>query len=152
MAEAMSDHAARLERVEAARGVAEALDDAALGRLLRDGRDGWGRACRATVSAHRVFAKAVPVTDVEYRAGLSTDNLYEIPSYLNYPFGSPGLGAGRELAFAQTSTGQSSSTCTTSPPAPARAGTSTHNSTTLAWPTCSTELPAPTPGDKQQRS
>jgi hypothetical protein len=35
----------------------------------------------------------------------STRNAYGIPSHLNYPFGSPGLGVGRELQFAIKASG-----------------------------------------------
>lgn len=95
----------RLDRAEAARGVVGRLDDETLGGLLRDFANGWGRTVRVAVERHLLFVKAVPLTDDEVRAGVTTANLYEIPTYLNYPFGSPGLGAGRELAFARRSTG-----------------------------------------------
>ena len=102
---AAADRRLRLDRAEAARGVVGRLDDEALGGLLRDFANGWGRTVRVAVERHLLFVKAVPLTDDEVRAGVTTANLYDIPSYLNYPFGSPGLGAGRELAFARRSTG-----------------------------------------------
>jgi hypothetical protein len=77
------------------------LDDEALGQLLRDGQEGWGVARRVTVFGHAVF---VPVTHEERCANLTTANVYGTPTYLNYPFGSPGVAVGRELAFARTST------------------------------------------------
>lgn len=83
----------------------EALDDAALALLLDGGANGWGQALRTTLGGHRLFVKAVPVTDRERRSNLTTANLYDLPPYLNYPFGSPGIGVGRELAFARTSSG-----------------------------------------------
>ena len=61
---------------------------------------GWGTTRVVSVGPSAVFAKTVPVTKAE-RADLdSTRNLYDLPAYLNYPFGSPGLGIGRELASA----------------------------------------------------
>src|SRR5215213_10273715 len=101
---AAADRRLRLDRAEAARGVVGPLDDQALGGLLRDSANGWGRTVRVAVEGHPLFVKAVPVTDDEVREGVTTASLYDIPTYLNYPFGSPGVGAGREVAFARRST------------------------------------------------
>jgi hypothetical protein len=85
----------------------EALDDEELAELVVGTRlaAGWGAAHQISLGGTRVFAKRIPVTEVE-RADLeSTRNVYGIPSYLNYPFGSPGLGVGRELQFAIKASG-----------------------------------------------
>lgn len=95
----------RLDHAERARVVVNSLDDGALAGLLNDANEGWGMARRTAVAGHPVFVKAIPVTDLEAESGLTTANLYGIPSYLNYPFGSPGVAVGRELAFAVRSTG-----------------------------------------------
>ena len=65
---------------------------------------GWGLSTRVEVDGCPLFVKAVPVTERELDAGLPTTNLYGIPPSFNYPFGSPGLSVGRELAFARQST------------------------------------------------
>ena len=44
-----------------------------------------------------MFVKRVPVTDLEYENMFSTRNLYDIPTYYNYGFGSAGFGVYREL-------------------------------------------------------
>ena len=93
-----------MDRARAARTAVSELGDEALGRLLLDGQQGWGLARRVTVCGCPAFIKAVPVTDEERRANLTTANLFGIPPYLNYPFGSPGVAAGRERAFARRST------------------------------------------------
>ena len=67
-------------------------------------RTGWGLSTRVEVDGCPLFVKAVPVTERELDAGLPTTNLYGIPPSFNYPFGSPGLSVGRELAFARHST------------------------------------------------
>jgi hypothetical protein len=65
---------------------------------------GWGLSTRVEVDGCPLFVKSVPVTERELDAGLPTTNLYGIPPSFNYPFGSPGLSVGRELAFARQST------------------------------------------------
>lgn len=96
--------AARLDRADEARRAVAGASDAELVGLLADAQTGWGRSRRVHAVGHELFVKAVPVTDLELEHGLGTANVYGIPPYLNYPFGSPGLGAGRELAFARRST------------------------------------------------
>ena len=61
---------------------------------------GWGAANRISLDGAWVFAKRIPVTERERADLASTRNAYGIPPYLNYPFGSPGMGVGRELQFA----------------------------------------------------
>lgn len=45
----------------------------------------------------KVFVKRVPVTKIEYENQFSTKNLYNLPTYCNYGFGSTGFGIFREL-------------------------------------------------------
>ncbi|MEV7891791.1 protein kinase family protein [Streptomyces sp. NPDC002817] len=59
-----------------------------------------GRAALVEVDGRRVFVKRVPLTDLERRPEniRSTANLFQVPPYVHYGIGSPGLGAWRELA------------------------------------------------------
>jgi hypothetical protein len=95
---------ARLARAAAARRAVDALDGEALGQLMAGASSGWGLSTRVEVDSCPLFIKAVPVTERELEAGLPTTNLYGIPPSFNYPFGSPGVSVGRELAFARRST------------------------------------------------
>jgi hypothetical protein len=95
---------ARLTRAVAARRAVDALDDDAVGQLLAGASSGWGLSSRVEVDGCPLFIKAVPVTARELDFGLPTTNLYGIPPSFNYPYGSPGLSVGRELAFARLST------------------------------------------------
>jgi hypothetical protein len=45
-----------------------------------------------------VFAKRVPVTDLEWARPQCTANLFDLPMYCQYGIGGPGFGAWRELA------------------------------------------------------
>ncbi len=45
-----------------------------------------------------VFAKRIPLTDLELAHPGSTANLFDMPAFCHYGIGSPGLGAWRELA------------------------------------------------------
>jgi hypothetical protein len=97
-------------RVAACRALSarfEALDNQELAGLVTGTRlaSGWGAAHQISLDGTPVFAKRIPVTDVEREDLESTRNAYGIPSYLNYPFGSPGLGVGRELRFAVKASG-----------------------------------------------
>ena len=100
----MDSRDARLARAVAARRAVDALDGEALGHLLTTASSGWGLSTRVEVDGCPLFVKAVPVTERELDAGLPTTNLYGIPPSFNYPFGSPGLSVGRELAFARQTT------------------------------------------------
>ena len=105
--EMMGDGTATAERVAKAsidRGVFERLTDDDLASLVDDPLPGWGATERVAVDGTRAFIKRVPVTTVELESGGSTANLYGIPTYLNYPYGSPGLGVARELQFALKAT------------------------------------------------
>lgn len=98
------ERSARLSRAAAVRRQLDGFSDATISGLLNGASPGWGRSRRVVVDGVPVFVKSIPVTDLELDAGLGTSNIYAIPSYLNYPFGSPGLGAGRELSFALKTT------------------------------------------------
>jgi hypothetical protein len=92
-------------RVAACRALSQrfaSLDDEELAALVVGTRlsSGWGAAHQIALDGTRFLAKRIPVTEVERADLKSTRNPYGIPSYLNYPFGSPGLGVGRELQFA----------------------------------------------------
>ena len=58
----------------------------------------WGTDHVLSIGRSKVFVKRVPVTDLEYDNLFSTKNLYDLPTYYNYGFGSAGLGVFRELA------------------------------------------------------
>ena len=67
-------------------------------QVLGSGIGGASALCE--VAGALVFAKRVPLTDVERRAEnvMSTANLYGLPSFCQYGLGSPSFGAWRELA------------------------------------------------------
>lgn len=103
----MGDGAAIAERLAKAsidRNAIERLSDDDLASLVDAPAPGWGKTERVAVDGTRVFVKRVPVTMVELDSGGSTANLYGIPTYLNYPYGSPGVGVARELQFALKAT------------------------------------------------
>ncbi|MBE9157778.1 hypothetical protein IQ265_13225 [Nodosilinea sp. LEGE 06152] len=58
---------------------------------------GWGTNQTLTFGKSQVFAKRIPVTDLEYKNLFSTKNLYNLPTHCNYGLGSTGLGVFREL-------------------------------------------------------
>ncbi|MEO7397087.1 MAG: hypothetical protein ABIW84_00830 [Ilumatobacteraceae bacterium] len=111
-----SDFDERLERTGETRRAFEGLPDDDLRQLLSDAATGWGATRRVKIAGQPAFIKRVPVTALERANAWSTANLYEIPPYLNYPFGSPGMGVGRELHFARKATGWvEGGTCTAFP-------------------------------------
>lgn len=78
------------------------LDNAQLHSLFDDSdsstsSSGWGINHTFVLGQSKVFAKRVPVTDIEYDNLFSTRNLYDLPTYCNYGFGSTGFGVFREL-------------------------------------------------------
>lgn len=80
------------------RQLAESLEQA---QVLGSGIG--GTSVLLTVDGVPVFAKRIPLTDLERRAGnvMSTANLFGLPPFCHYgiaAFGSPGFGAWRELA------------------------------------------------------
>ena len=58
---------------------------------------GWGVNHTIVLGESKVFVKRVPVTKIEYENQFSTRNLYNLPTYCNYGFGSTGFGIFREL-------------------------------------------------------
>lgn len=78
------------------------LDNAQLHSLFDDSdsstsSSGWGINHTLVLGQSKVFAKRVPVTDIEYDNLFSTRNLYDLPTYCSYGFGSTGFGVFREL-------------------------------------------------------
>ena len=95
------------ERLAAYADVSHALtglSDDQLAELLARGQmlgSGIGGATVALdVEGIRVFAKKIPLTDIEMLPGnrSATANLFELPTFYQYPMGSAGFGAWRELA------------------------------------------------------
>ncbi len=58
---------------------------------------GWGQNHTIVLGESKVFVKRVPVTNIEFDNQFSTRNLYALPTYCNYGFGSTGFGVFREL-------------------------------------------------------
>jgi hypothetical protein len=58
---------------------------------------GWGTHHAITLGQSKVFVKRIPVTNIEFDNLFSTRNLYDLPTYFNYGFGSTGFGVFREL-------------------------------------------------------
>lgn len=77
------------------------LDNAQLHSLFdnqsNESSTGWGMNHTIVVGESKVFVKRVPVTNIEYDNLFSTRNLYDLPTYCNYGFGSTGFGVFREL-------------------------------------------------------
>ncbi|HZP52972.1 hypothetical protein [Actinocrinis sp.] len=95
------------ERLAAHRVVATALavkSDAELAELLAGGRSQGagigGSAVALEVAGVTVFAKSIPLTDLELRSEnhRSTADLFGLPTFYQYPMGSTGFSAWRELA------------------------------------------------------
>jgi hypothetical protein len=78
------------------------LDNAQLCSLfanseLNESSTGWGQNHAIILGESKVFVKRVPVTNLEFDNQFSTRNLYDLPTYCNYGFGSTGFGVFREL-------------------------------------------------------
>ncbi|OUL20850.1 hypothetical protein BV378_28620 [Nostoc sp. RF31YmG] len=78
------------------------LDNAQLRSLfgnseLNESSTGWGMNHTIVLGESKVFVKRVPVTNIEFDNLFSTRNLYDLPTYCNYGFGSTGFGVFREL-------------------------------------------------------
>jgi hypothetical protein len=58
---------------------------------------GWGSSHIIDFGQSKIFVKRIPVTNLEYDNLFSTRNLYELPTFCNYGFGSTGFGIFREL-------------------------------------------------------
>lgn len=59
--------------------------------------NGWGSSHVIDFGQSKVFVKRIPVTNLEYDNLFSTRNLYDLPTFCNYGFGSTGFGIFREL-------------------------------------------------------
>jgi hypothetical protein len=75
------------------------IDNAQLHSLFdtSETHTGWGTNHIIDIGQAKIFVKRIPVTNIEYDNMFSTKNLYELPTYYNYGFGSAGLGVFREL-------------------------------------------------------
>jgi hypothetical protein len=78
------------------------LDNAQLRSLLANSESnesstGWGMNHVIVLGQSKVFVKRVPVTSIEFDNLFCTRNLYDLPTYCNYGFGSTGFGVFREL-------------------------------------------------------
>jgi hypothetical protein len=58
---------------------------------------GWGMNHTLDLGQSQIFVKRLPVTNIEFDNQFSTRNLYNLPTYCNYGFGSTGFGVFREL-------------------------------------------------------
>jgi hypothetical protein len=96
------DRRARLARHAAMSARLASLDDDRLTALLAAapaGRAGIaGPSTTVTVDGVPVFAKQVPLTDLEREHPGSTANLFDLPTVYQYGLGSAGFGVARELA------------------------------------------------------
>ena len=97
-------HDARLATYAATATALSLLSDRHLGELLaaarRVGSGIGGSTAELDVEGVRVFVKKVPLTELEQRSEhvMSTANLFGLPAFYQYPLGSAGFGAWRELA------------------------------------------------------
>jgi hypothetical protein len=78
------------------------LDNAQLHSLFdhsesNESSTGWGMHHTIVLGQSEVFVKRIPVTNIEFDNLFSTKNLYDLPTYCNYGFGSTGFGVFREL-------------------------------------------------------
>jgi len=53
----------------------------------------------AKISGYDVFMKKIPLTTLEYNNIFDTSNLYNLPTFYNYPIGSAGINCFRELSM-----------------------------------------------------
>ena len=61
------------------------------------GQIGWGTSQTLTLEGTPIFIKRIPVTEIEYAQMFSTQNIYDLPTFYQYGFGSVGMGIFREL-------------------------------------------------------
>jgi hypothetical protein len=66
-------------------------------RESNESSTGWGSSHIIDIGKSKVFVKRIPVTNLEYDNLFSTKNLYDLPTFCNYGFGSIGFGIFREL-------------------------------------------------------
>lgn len=92
----------RRERRERAAAVLASRDAGELAALVESGQESGvgvgGGSTRLTVDGVPVFAKRIPLTDLERDHPRSTANLFDLPAFCQYGIGSPGFTAWRELA------------------------------------------------------
>lgn len=97
-------HDARLATYAATATALHLLSDRRLGDLLAAARPAGsgigGSTAELDVEGVRVFVKRIPLTELERRGEhvMSTANLFGLPGFYQYPLGSAGFGAWRELA------------------------------------------------------
>lgn len=97
-------HDARLATYAATATAVSLLSDRRLGDLLAAARPAGsgigGSTAGLDVDGVRVFVKQIPLTELEQRSehAMSTANLFGLPAFYQYPLGSAGFGAWRELA------------------------------------------------------
>jgi Protein kinase domain len=95
---------ARLARYGTVSTALALLSDRRLSELVEEaariGSGIGGTAALLVIEGTPVFAKAIPLTDLERRPEhiLSTANLFQLPPYFQYGVGSAGFGVWRELA------------------------------------------------------
>jgi hypothetical protein len=96
--------AARLARYAAAANSLAVTSDRRLAELVDAapaiGAGIGGTTVRMDVDSVPIFVKRIPLTDLERRPEhvMSTANLFDLPAFLQYGLGSPGLGVWRDLA------------------------------------------------------
>ena len=101
------DHGSGLAEEAASTDYLARLSDAALVELAGGLSPGvWGSTGSITLGEQQVFAKRVPLTDLEVGRPYSTYNHFRLPTFYSYGVGSAGMGAWRELAGHQATTGQ----------------------------------------------
>jgi hypothetical protein len=99
-----ANHAAQLSRYDAVATSFALLDDRLLGELVETaepaGSGIGGSAAVLEIGGNPVFAKRIPLTELETRPEnrRSTANLFGLPVFYQYGVGSAGFGAWRELA------------------------------------------------------
>ena len=98
----------REQRRRSAGAALASLTDAELVQLLAAGGIGacgiGGSSVRVDLAGVPVFAKCVPVTDLETQNQTSTSNLFGLPTMYHYGVGSSGTNVWRELAAHQMAT------------------------------------------------
>ena len=60
---------------------------------------GWGKNAIIEIDNIKIFTKRVVITKLEYDNLFDTSNLFNLPTYYNYPIGSAGFNCFRELAM-----------------------------------------------------
>ena len=63
-----------------------------------DTESSWGINQQISIDDATIFVKRIPLTQIEYERMFSTKNVYELPTFYQYGFGSAGFGSFRELA------------------------------------------------------